>query len=140
MQAEGILFLASSLFYIFGRFMRVSLKPVGNILTGLCGKMTLFIIWIFMFMLNLLGYLWLYLAKVYRTDLNSSEEGDPNYCSPAVWYTANIVNNLFWAFSAISTVIVLAQMYLFCLGPEYQYQKVIILGEEQVANKTNRRN
>ena len=45
MQLEGILFVTISSFYIFGQAMQKSFRPVGSILTGLCGKMTMFFLW-----------------------------------------------------------------------------------------------
>jgi hypothetical protein len=128
MQAEGILFLVSSLFYIFGRFMRKTFKPVGNILTGICGKMTLFIIWSFTFLINLLGSFWLYLAKLYRTEDNAIAEGDPNYCTPEIWYMAESVTILFWIFSGISIIIVMGKLHSFILGPEHKLMRVVTIG------------
>ena len=128
MQAYGILILTGSLFYIWGRAMRTIMKPVGNILTGLCGRLTLFFIWIIAFLLNLLGYFWLYLASLHRTDTNSANLGDPNYCTPYIWYTAKATVNMFWIFSVLSFFFTFAEMYLFVLGPEFKQLKIVEIG------------
>jgi hypothetical protein len=125
MQAQAILFLASSIFYIFGRFMRTVFRPVGNILTGLFGQLILFILWLITLFLCLLGSFWLYIANLHRTEDNSSIEGDPNYCAPVIWNLSIVAIYLFWIFSGITIIATVSQIYYSVLGPEYEYQRTV---------------
>ena len=117
----------SSLFYIFGRVMRKSWRPLGSVLTGFCGKMFLFVLWIFSFFLSLLGFFWMYVANWQRNNDNSTRPGDPNYCAPEVWYSSYTAIYLFWIFSGIMGIASLSRIYYLLLGAQYTRQKSVIL-------------
>ena len=124
-QAVSISFFFASLFYMFGRSMRKVFWPVGMILTGFFGRAILFIVWIFSLLLCLLAAFWLYIAKLHRNVDNSSIEGDPNYCAPLVWFTAQIAVALFAIFSVMTAAATAAEFYYFLQGPQLYYQAVI---------------
>ena len=98
---------------------------VGTISDGVLCKMILFLMYLITLLCNLLGYLWLYLASQARTPDNSSE-GAVNYCAPEIWYTAKLVVNLFWIFSAIGALMVCAQIHRFFRTEEARRQPVIL--------------
>jgi len=127
LQAQAIFFLISSLFYIFGRTMRSTWHPLGNVLTGFCGQVLLFVLWIFSFLLSLLGFFWMYVANWYRNNENSSRAGDPNYCTPEVWYTSYVSIYLFWIFTGFMGIATVSRIYYLLLGAQYTRQKRVEL-------------
>ena len=97
-----------------------------DILAGLCGKLVLFVIYLITLLCNLLGFFWIYFAEMARTPQNSSQEGDPNYCAPEVWITANFIVNGFWVVSAIGLLMVFAQVFRFFRSAESLHQPVVL--------------
>jgi len=128
MIVEGVIFITSGLFYVLGRVLRVSIRPLGKIMTGLCGKVTLFSFWLVALLFSAIGSLWISLAKGVKTEFNSAQEGDPNYCAPEVWYLTQVTIYLFWMLSAVGLIFMMGKIYLFFLGPEILKQKLITIG------------
>lgn len=93
---------------------------LAEMMRGVCGKALACCFFSVLIVCNFLGWLWLYLASLSRTDANSSEEGDPNYCPPAVWNTAYFIVNAFWCVLLFVFLRVGAKVYMFFRGDDDQ--------------------
>ncbi len=95
---------------------------VANVLQGLAGKLSLFVMFGIVSMCNLLGCFWIYMASLCRTDDNSTAEGDPNYCHPLLWNSAYFITNGFWIVMLATFISIGARIHKFFRGAEGDVQ------------------
>jgi hypothetical protein len=130
MFCQGVLFIIFSGFYIFGRLIRLKWRPVGKLLTGVCGQLFLFLLWSATVLSNFVGWFWLWVVKKLQTEENSSHPGDPNYCAPEIWYVSQVSINSFWLFTVLSAIILMSRIIVFLLGPQVHLLRHVIIGEK----------
>jgi len=111
---------------------------LADILAGICGKIVLLAIYLITLLCNLIGYFWIYLAKMARTPENSKIPGDMNYCAAEVWITAQIVVIIFWVISSCGALMVCAQIHRFFRSEEARLQPVYLGKSKQNDQKTKR--
>lgn len=134
-----------TLFLIFGLWANLTLgacpdhirnccgcigATISAILDSLFGKMVLFALYLIIFLCNLLGYFWLYMADLGRTTDNSEQQGSINYCSAEIWNTAYAVIYTFWIMSCICTLVISGQIFRFFRTQESR-MKPVVLGQKK---------
>lgn len=65
----------------------------------------LFVFYITTLFCNIIGFFWLYMVGLARTESNSSRPGEVNFCMPEIWYMAHIVVNIFWIITVLGAKI-----------------------------------
>merc|ERR1712080_267515 len=106
-----------------------------DVLTGICGKLLLFLMFWISFISNLLGFFWLYMAGLARGAQDTSEGdfqyGGKNYCAPDVWYFSHFIVYSFFVVTVFLVIRVGAKIFSFFRGDEDDIE-VIELGEKVV--------
>ncbi len=91
---------------------------IADVMSGLFGKLALFVLFGVISLCNLIGCFWLYMAALSRTPDNSAEEGDPNYCHPMLWNSAYIITNGFWIMTIATAISIGAAIHKFFRGDD----------------------
>ncbi len=102
---------------------------IAAVMSGLFGKLILFVLFGMVSLCNLIGCFWIYMASLARTPDNSSEEGDPNYCHPVVWNSAFFITNAFWVITIAMAISIGATVHKFFRGDDEGCEMRTIGGE-----------
>lgn len=84
---------------------------IADVLTGLCGKLVMLIVYILILTCDLLGSIWIALASPHVTFQPSTQ-----YCHPFLWYTANIITKSFWIVAALLLLEAVAKVHSLIRG------------------------